>query len=251
MSFEWLVRIYRWLSSRSQRRGNAWRLRVLCWVLPIALFADGLLCSGADSDVPPARQCDAKTDTIARLIDQLASSNSTDDGRLAAAATNDPRIWKSVDALYALGIEAFPQLIAHFDDDRYSFEEDALSSNKKYRVSIGRLCWTIVDRQVTKYVAWKVADPRGTPGSGLSSVPSTRRDAEAWWEVNRRKPLWELQCDSIRRVIAANRERLQSEKAEDRLHAQEALLANQQLLAELSSKQTPIPTKPFRSYRAR
>lgn len=184
------------------------------------------------------------------MIDRLASKNVKPAEGEKGLSPHEERIWKAVDALNGLGVTAFPQLIAHFDDDRFSFSQDRMSGRGIRHESVGHLCWEIVERQVKKRVCWNVADPRGTPGhTGAAIVPCGKEAAEVWWEAHRDKKLWELQAESVRSVISANQKVLASEQDEDRRRVcEDAIRANEELLTKLLRTEAPIPTKPFRPY---
>jgi hypothetical protein len=199
-------------------------------------------------DVNPNTQ-DQLNGEIERLIDRLASKNPMPKKGSKELSPHEKRIWKSVDELHQFGVRAFPQLIAHFDDARFSFSEDSLSSKAVHHHSVGYLCHEIVDSQVTKYVSWAVGDPRGSPGYGRGIFPRNKKDAEAWWQSNRNKELWELQVANLRFVIAENQELLKSEAdARRRKLCEEAIAANERLASEITKDKSPLPSKPFRPY---
>lgn len=190
---------------------------------------------------------------VEKLIDQLASKYPKPDKRSDSRPPREAGIWDAVDKLHSYGTAAFPYLIAHFDDERFSFSEESPATTRVYHESVGRLCWEIVERQVKKCSLWKVPDPRGTPGfTGKAIVPRDKEEARSWWKTNQEKRLWQLQADSVRVILEENRERLAREDdADRRRHCSDAIQANEQLLSRLLQSELPIPTKPFRPYVSR
>lgn len=189
---------------------------------------------------------------IEKLIDQLASNSAKPVQGSNRRAPREAEIWAAVDELHGCGTAAFPYLIAHFDDERFSYSEESPATTRVYQASVGRLCGKIVERQINKYVPWKLPDPRGTPGYGMAIVPQDKAQALEWWKANQNRKLWELQADSVRVVLDENRKRQLTEGDETRKrHAADAIQANEELLARLLQTEVPLPTKPFRPYASR
>lgn len=207
---------------------------IVAWILLLAPVP-------APADEPATGPAE-KGKKIEQLIDQLAGSKSD--------KQRESGVFKAADELLKLGTDAFPQLIEHFDDKRYSFDEDSLATDDVYQHDVGELCYRLVKAQVKKYRPWKYPDPRSTPGYAGSIVPPDKDDAKAWWEKNKKKALWELQADSVRRVIEDNKNprwfRFDSE--ERHKLADEAIRANEELLKQLTETKTPLPTGPVRPY---
>lgn len=207
-----------------------------------------VLSGAAVCSAQQARDADGEK-KIAALIDQLAAKAERPPVE-SQKVVNEGKVWAAADALHKLGVRAFPQLIEHFDDERFCFSQDSLSESKTHQQSVGQLCRQIVSIQVDMRIGWRgVRDPRGTPGAGSSLVPHEIEAVQAWWERNQHKQLWELQVDSIRSVVELNRKRLESETdAENLRMCREAIQANEDLIAKLTKEEKPEPTKPFRPY---
>jgi hypothetical protein len=196
---------------------------------------------------PKSEQAD-----VAGLIDQLKSKRRKPSDRARGALATEESVWTAVDALMEMQDRAFPELISHFDDSRYSYSERSPVTDEIYHRSVGYLCREIVRRQVTKYVPWITRDSRGTPGTGKSAIPITKQEAQVWWSENQDKPLWVLQVESIRRAIAENRVRLEAEEDARRIElCKDAILSNEKLAESLIATETALPTKPFRPYSGR
>lgn len=161
----------------------------------------------------------------------------------------EPRIWAAVDALHEQGVHAFPVLIKHFDDQRYCCCEGDLTKREITYRTVGYVCHRIVELQVGKQVAWKTSDPRRTPGIAGLNVPNRQQTATEWLKTQAGKQLWELQQNSIQRVIKHNEARLaESPDAETRKLCEECIAANQGLASILSTTRVPLPTSPFRPH---
>ena len=195
---------------------------------------------------------DTKSADVEHLIDQLASRNPEPPQwkqQSPQAVAREEQIWKAVDRLHEMGLRAFPQLIAHFDDKRFCCLEDSMASDDVHHRSVGFVCWIIVRSQVKKYVPWEGPDPRGLPGYASCTLPSDKKEAESWWKANQTKSLWELQIENVRTVIAENENALKTEKkAYRRKLCEEAIRANERLAADIAKRRSPIPTEPFRPY---
>ncbi len=81
---------------------------------------------------------------IERLIEQLAATKPEPKKGSHEWGEREDHIWKAVDALTASGIQAFPGLIAHFDDARYCCGEDSLTTDDVYHHTVGDVCFEIV-----------------------------------------------------------------------------------------------------------
>jgi Na+-transporting methylmalonyl-CoA/oxaloacetate decarboxylase gamma subunit len=206
-----------------------------------------------------AQSQEASARKIEQLIEQLAAKNPKprEDSRKSPAKRppklppHEPEIWEAVDELHRLGVAAFPQLIAHFDDQRFCCSEDSIAAPepKLYHRSVGYVCQEIVRRQVERHVPWDQRDPRGLPGYSHSIVPRSKKAAQTWWEQNRSKELWELQVDNVNFVVVLNRERLKMEvDPARRALCEAAIRANEELAAELNKSKSPKPGKPFRPH---
>jgi len=223
-------------------------MRFLWGVLLIGLVSTSILVQPADS----RDSGEPSSAEIEQLIDQLAAMNPEPTKGSNDLGDREPHIWDAVDELHGLGLRAFPQLIAHYDDDRYCCCEDSLANRTVYHRSVGDVCQAIVKRQVTIRAPWKNGDPRDVPGYGSSIVPYKKKKALKWWKSNRSRALWELQADNVKAVITANRQRLLTEKdAERRELCERAIRINEELALKLTESMSAIRTKTWRPYSGR
>jgi hypothetical protein len=230
--------------------------RAALWIVTVASLS---LSSSAEEPGTISKDSKQKIET---LIDKLAAKRpkpvSVKDPKHHVERLKKPDVFipleddvaAAADELLKLGTQAFPYLIDHFDDDRYSFMEHDPTSEEVYVWPVGEYCFRLVRAQVMKYRPWQVADPRGTPGYSDSIVPHDKKTALEWWEKNKTHALWELQADSVQLVIKENENpRYFTFKRDERLKlAKAAIKANETLLKQLSESKTPLPTKPVRPY---
>lgn len=158
-------------------------------------------------------------------------------------------VWKAVDELMSLGPKAFPALIDHFEDERYSYTEDNTTGERiagpSVNRTVGYLCFHIVTAQVQKYVSWDEPDPRDSPGYNSTVVPWVKKDAVEWIKGRVDKPLWELQIENLSFVIEQNEKLLkdfEKDSHEEKL-CKEAIKKNAELIAQLKRTQKPLPSR--------
>jgi hypothetical protein len=194
---------------------------------------------------------------IRELIDSLASQHPKPNTESRERVPMEPTIWDSVDALFAEGVQAFPFLCEHFDDPRFSFSEDFVSSgpamNPVAHRTVGYLCYRIVHDQVQKYESWEGPDPRESPGYSSCVVPNEKAKAMDWVRSSNGKSLWELQIDNLRLVIAENQALLANKDLDpdDRDLCTVAVEKNAELIEILKANRSHLLTKPIRPYSAR
>ncbi len=208
--------------------------------------------SSAIVATPSNGQTDAKPvatkERIEKLIESLASKHEppTPDSRVLTK--EEKSIWKAVDELMIIGIEALPALIDHFDDERFSFTESNVSGsrldNPVLHQTVGRLCYRIVTAQVQKYVSWSGPDPRDSPGYRSTVVPTKKEEAVKWINERMEKALWELQKENLSLVITQNEELLAKiEKgSNDHQLCKMAIKKNSELIAKLERTKKPLPS---------
>jgi hypothetical protein len=177
------------------------------------------------------------TQTIAaELIEDLADSKDK---------------FKAIDRLHKLGILAFPSLFEHFSDKRYCLSEDSMATDRIYKLPVGVVCRRIVNRQIQHYIRWEdEPDPRGLPGFSTRLIPIDDDEAQAWWEKNKNKELWELQAEFIDRVVQENQDRLvtlPAGTARDKCLV--AISRNMKLAESIRRDKKPKESKPFRPYK--
>jgi hypothetical protein len=118
-------------------------------------------------------------------------------------ASEKVRIANAAEKLLALGIVAFPTLIARSDDPRYSTSEVIAVWNN---FSVGDMCFRIIASQVDFYgVGYKARDgANGKTGSKPEYLwhIKTTIGLRNWWNQHRTLTLCELQTESLRWTIA-------------------------------------------------
>ena len=156
-----------------------------------------------------AAQADNETRTIENLIGSLASANAAPrlDRSLRTTVAVYPkdysqqaqqRVVAAWERLLAKGESAFPQLIAHLQDTRYSYTETFNDSDAN--VCVGAVCYDIVAAQIELFRPYVrlVSEPPAL--ERLQWIPSfaAGQDAmEAWWKKNQGQSLRDLQLQSV------------------------------------------------------
>ena len=145
------------------------------------------------------------------LVEQLASANqppAVDEPLFNLGEFfNNPGGWdlkaqkRVSDAYYklrAMGKEAFPYLINHFDDDRYSHHR---SWSTFYPVSVGEACKLLIHEQVDiRGIMYKA---RESPNGNVIGyefdeyVRSHFGSYAAWWRANRNRSLREMRVATV------------------------------------------------------
>lgn len=105
-----------------------------------------------------------------------------------------------------LGLQAFPYLIDHFDDERDSFRADAGDDDRTW--SIGLACSDIVKCQIQPFGPFSRSNTgsggRGPVRPSYMKYHSLRKsaDATAWWETRKSRSLRELQIEVLEWTLA-------------------------------------------------
>ena len=214
----------------------------------------------------PKPLADEKRKEIAQLIDQLASTNPepVDDepmgnevGRHHSAfpakwdEKKQKKVFESAAALIRIGMDAFPQLAAHFNDPRYSYSDESLVFDYYYKCNVGRLCQQIFLDQVDPHVSWQ--GPVKTDfGPTFNKHPPSidPREFDKWWSKNSARPLWEIQADSLRWAIELE-STVKIDDTDQAKNSADAQRQNKELLEKLLTTKKPINVatpKPTRAY---
>lgn len=187
-----------------------------------AIFLGVICCVGVGCAQPKAGSWSpnnaSETD---RLINELASRYPPANPNLDILPRNsvDPdspagrdvdRVQRAMEQLEAMGLSAFPALVAGSKDTRYSFSRtEACWVN----YDVGYACYEIIARQVEGYPGTAPEGFKGQPeyishvwqGEGL----------KAWWARNSHKSLEELQVEAINWEIAEDRANLNDGRHRD------------------------------------
>ncbi|MCY2987152.1 MAG: hypothetical protein NTY19_04690 [Planctomycetota bacterium] len=226
----------------------------------MAMIVGGCLLPVTTLSAESAKGNSKRAKKIETLIDKLASENDRPQAvrdKTGRRTTVFPSGWseekqdavfRAADELVKMGVRAFPQLIEHFDDDRYSYSHEALNAAPGDRVyyneNVGRHCRKIVREQLHKYEIW------GEPLSGFGPTRwgppgfDNNDAARRWWEQNKDKPLWRLQADALQWAIDVETEYREQKHDERGL---DAIRADKELLRRLIETEEAIPTDLRRS----
>ncbi len=219
-----------------------WRLFCLGFALSSAIYFPERGC--------PQESTDSKARSIAELCESLASSNPV------PMPTHDPfskftlpdgydthkrdAIVQSIKMLLDAGVVAFPELVGHCRDKRYSLTQYTLAGGVGNQ-TVGQVCWRILESQV------RAGIPGDTKYRHSFSVPG---DATAWWEERKHFSLWELQADameaklhSLRRIAEQEKPpRTKWEKA-DRAQLSSVIHKLETNLSEIKATRKPFPAR--------
>jgi hypothetical protein len=231
------------------------RLAGMIALRPLLLFlALSVIGCNTNKKSPEISVSGTSDKRINELIDALASQHSKPNVDSRERVPMEQAIWDAVDALFAEGVRAFPLLCEHFDDSRFSFSEDFISSgpgmNPVAHRTVGYLCYRIVRDQVQKYESWEGRDPRESPGYFTCVVPFEKAQAMDWLRSSKGKSLWELQIDNLNLVIAEN-QALSANKdmaPDDKDLCSYAIEKNNELIGILKVNRSHLLTKPIRPY---
>jgi hypothetical protein len=109
------------------------------------------------------------------------------------------RVLEARNKLLAIGMAAFPRLVTHVEDPRYSHTEQREAS-LWLNVSVGYVCYHIVALQAEVY------QPLATlPMTGRIWVPAGRENLAKWWESHKKLSLCEIQLEGARWAIERQR----------------------------------------------
>ena len=169
----------------------------------------------------------AKSDEDASraMIHQLVSRNAPPISRAPLPQEFPPefdqkeneRVIAVRDAILAKGLTAFPILIEHLDDTRYSYSTD----NVNWKV--WQVCLSLISTQVQVYECadrtQNFVPPRYLPYSGVKdnddSLKRTKRVMKEWWAQRERQSLHDIQAEAVAWAINHERQRGFRDKDEE------------------------------------
>ncbi|MCC7422735.1 MAG: hypothetical protein IT428_20840 [Planctomycetaceae bacterium] len=163
---------------------------------PIVLFPH-LLCSAED----------VTKEKVDALVAQLVSPNKAPE--IPSASARYPagydrkaqeKVYETFFSLQKLGPPAFPYLIEHFGDKRYSFTDDAGSAARNW--SVGAACYDVVRYQLQPDKTWRGLGKTPRPSYPGHIKLHDPKSAKHWWETHKGKSLRELQTEALEWIIA-------------------------------------------------
>ena len=141
----------------------------------------------------------------------------------------EERVMAARDAILERGVAAFPDLIRHIDDERYSYT----TRGDPEHISVGKMCHFIMSAQVEVYHGFTSFGPGRV---GPTFVPRSKREAEEWWKQRRDKTLRDLQLEAVSLALDAARKKSEAPPA-----MKESQIAGlERLLKRLESSNDPI-----------
>lgn len=101
------------------------------------------------------------------------------------------------------GTAAFPSLIDHFEDQRYSVSLEQCSSGAARHVSVGEVCHMLIMDQLQPYGFYsRGGDELGRPRRSFYDLPDSKKEATEWWSKHQHQTLDQLQLEVLDWVIA-------------------------------------------------
>jgi hypothetical protein len=182
---------------------------------------------GGEKSTPTERE-------IKALIDQLVSPNvvtPTDKCWPEHPPNYDreaqKRVLAAMKELRAIGLAAFPHLLAQIDDKRYCLTEDAGSCDFAY--SVGTICYRTVDAHLQPYGPHTEGegDPRERayrPDYMRQQKLTTPKVFQAWWNSHKDKTMRDVQIEVLEWTIAEEERRPSDFSVEERNHLRGLLI---------------------------
>lgn len=206
---------------------------------PLATVVCALFAAVSLAKVPATADVQASGDEIESLIEKLASPNEAPVKLVPIARYPkgyDRDAQKRVNAawreLRAVGVRAFPHLINHFNDERYSFTHD--NGFVYVNCSVGKACADIIKCHLQPfgffpYAMGLKADDGGRPHGALRPGYAGHHklddpvEAAKWWATHEHKTLLELQIEAIEWTIAEEAKRPERYTDKERAYLNEYL----------------------------
>lgn len=213
--------------------------------------------------IPMGTQCaygaEPNVAAINSLVEQLASTNKRPIGY--PEVNQDPvypkdydraaqkLVWKAYSELYQLGPAAFPQLLEHLDDKRYSLTLDTGNADNNFNV--GFLCRWILQHRISPFnpIVAGAGYTTGRPAFGnlvkgprgdaprrpdfLSDLLRDQPKAKRWMLEHATYPLWSIQEEALKWMIS-------EESKNPKIYDLEERTALKSLLRELESTQSHL-----------
>ncbi len=151
-----------------------------------------------------------------QLADALASSNSPPEDKtpwVHLPANYDERVQSRISSatldLLRLQEIAFPALVAHLGDSRYSLTHCGHESSAYLNYSVGKVCRRILRVQLEVYAKFaRRTGGRGTTApSYVNAQLGDETAAAEWMKLHGRKKLYELQIEALEWAIGQERKR--------------------------------------------
>jgi hypothetical protein len=150
-------------------------------------------------------------ETVDSLVARLASKNKPPKTRGPRAEypkgydkAGQEEVFQAYRELRELGPKAFPFIIPHFDDKRYSLTADGGVADVNF--TVGQLCFSAIDLQLQPYKTYSrgEGDPRNRPRRPSYLSKQDLRDpakAQKWIDSLKNKTLLQLQIEVLEWVI--------------------------------------------------
>jgi hypothetical protein len=158
----------------------------------------------------------------------------------------EKHVCENIDKLIEMGTDAFPELIAHLDDNRFcGFWLGAVERP----VHVGKICREIIERQVEVFhydihapiiIKWV---PNTLPQSDWE--PERKPVWERWWKKNQDKSLRKLQIEAAEASIALLNRSKERDRGFDSWRAKQ-IKGLQRMIEDLKKSKKPKPARAVR-----
>lgn len=181
------------------------QIRATCFAVLAFLTALSLLPGAARGGTGLEPQL---PDDISGLIETLASPNKPprlrgDDDPvypLGFERAAQERVFAAKQKLAEKGVAAFPKIIKHLRDARYS---DTVAYAEYVNLTVGRVCEQIIAQQVLPKNVWRYKTRRGKDGQWHRppNYLEAEGGVEKWWSVRSTKSLREMRIEALQWTI--------------------------------------------------
>ncbi len=163
---------------------------------------------GVNVNIATAQVIDdpGKEERIRVLVELLASKNPAPkrrEGEIRVPENYDRNaqviVFLAIQQLLVEGADAFEVLLAHQEDERYSFSFHGVQGDGN--LSVAGACHWIVKQSVECYASEIHYLTRDQDFVYLFRDGEADSNLSEWWKKNRARPLWELQIEAIDQQI--------------------------------------------------
>jgi hypothetical protein len=150
------------------------------------------------------------------------------------------RVVRAWDHLAGQGVAAFPALIEHLNDERYSTSIASPISEYWHNWSVGQVSKRIIESQIETWGPYSVGkgDPRSRPPRPHYCAKDfeQKKSVEVWWKAHQDKSLRDIQIEALEWTIAEEKKQDADKYAADILYLNDLLSKLQNSVDPLKSK---------------
>jgi len=232
-----------------------------CFVFcPAAAVGEEPNPKGKNNAVAPESAKEAKFDAK-QLIEQLENHNAPP--KLVAGDrdgeepifnrqykwSEDDRVARATQALVDRADEAFPELLKHFDDKRYSMTYDSSLADGAENDDIGEICWRVVAESLSEPFCQQIPDGDEVAYKLRIADRGASADLRSWCMERRDKKFYELQIEQCELAIERVKKLGDDSLGDDPIaEKKKSIAAIENQIDALRKNRTPILAKKFGRY---